>query len=75
MTEVGGKQVLKDKQQQHEAFDQIYEICNEMMDIQVRRLEAFDQIYEIWNDVMDTQVRRLEVFDQIYEICNDMTFK
>ena len=63
MTEVGGKQVLKDKQQQHEAFDQIYEICNDMMDFQVRRLEVFDQIYEICNDMMDIQVRRLEAFD------------
>ena len=45
MTEAGGKWVPKHKQQQHEAFDLIYEICNEMMDIQVRRLR---KIVFVW---------------------------
>ena len=35
-TETSGRLSPKPKQQQHDAFDMIYEICNEMMDIQVR---------------------------------------
>ncbi|XP_070188647.1 serine-protein kinase ATM-like [Littorina saxatilis] len=48
VTEDGGRQKPKQQQQQHEAFDLIYEICNNMMDIQCR-LSVERQQDERWN--------------------------